>query len=94
MQNNVRADAVRLGRRRAHSWAVGDAGAGSTSIAAHAALRPSAPRVVTRVPGCAPRRWRRERAPAAPRSCRDGQRGNVRVSGAAAYVTTDTPGDG
>lgn len=26
---------------------------------------PSAPRVATRTPGCAPRRWRRERAPAA-----------------------------
>lgn len=55
-------------RRRGASGGVGRARGrrrAAASIAAHAAHRSSAPRVATRTPGCAPRRWRRERAPAA-----------------------------
>lgn len=55
-----------LGCVRLGSGALGRAGAQPPSIAAHAAQRrSSAPRVATRVPGLAPRRWRRERAPPA-----------------------------
>ncbi|CAG9783466.1 unnamed protein product [Diatraea saccharalis] len=57
---------IRLGVARAPSGESVRAGVWLPSIAAHAAQRrSSAPRVATRVPGLAPQRWRRERAPPA-----------------------------